>query len=91
MRAVAYVEIAILVRVVLGALALQNSLLSPVIYVHFMRQRYYQSAFTREALAATDGRIAGAVAGPDSGLSFVQLPGTPVISPTWSEDPAGDV
>ncbi|KAG7450268.1 uncharacterized protein BT62DRAFT_927584 [Guyanagaster necrorhizus] len=57
MRAVAYTELLILVRVVLGALVFQNSLLSPVVYVHFLRQRYYQSAFTRDAFAATDARI----------------------------------
>jgi hypothetical protein len=61
MKLVAYTELVILFRVILGAITLQNSLLSPIIYAHFLRQRYYQSAFTREALAATTARIDGLV------------------------------
>lgn len=57
MKAVAYVELVILLRVVLGALFLQNSLLSPIIYSHFLRQRYYQSAFSRSALTVATARI----------------------------------
>ncbi|KAF5368489.1 hypothetical protein D9758_002356 [Tetrapyrgos nigripes] len=57
MKAVAYTELVILVRIVLGALLLQNSLLSPIVYAHFMRQRWYQSSFTREAVAVTTHRI----------------------------------
>lgn len=67
MRAVAYIELVIFVRVVLGALTFQNSLLSPLIYAHFLRQRYYQSAFTRDALAVTNARIE----------AFVRKPGNP--------------
>lgn len=62
MKAVAFVELIILVRVVLGALFLQNSLLSPIIYAHFLRQRYYQSAFSRNALAVATARIDETVA-----------------------------
>ncbi|PPR08130.1 hypothetical protein CVT24_012374 [Panaeolus cyanescens] len=50
MKVVAYAELIIFVRVLLGAITLQNSLLAPIIYIHFLRQRYYQSAFTREAV-----------------------------------------
>lgn len=57
MRVVAYTELVIFVRVVLGAITFQNSLLSPLIYTHFLRQRYFQSAFTREALSAATARI----------------------------------
>ena len=50
MKFVALVELVIFVRVLLGALAFQNSLLSPIIYAHFLRQRYYQSQFSRDAM-----------------------------------------
>lgn len=76
MRAVAYTELIILVRVFLGAITLQNSLLSPIIYAHFLRQRYYQSAFTREAVAVSSDRING----------FVRKPGTsPVLVQVWEK------
>ncbi|KAK7058274.1 ATP-dependent RNA helicase [Paramarasmius palmivorus] len=57
MKAVAYTELVILLRVVLGAITFQNSLISPIIYAHFLRQRWYQSAFTRDAIAHATGRI----------------------------------
>jgi len=50
MLAVAYIELLIFVRVLFGAMLLQNSLLSPIVYSHFLRQRYYQSTFTRQAV-----------------------------------------
>jgi hypothetical protein len=53
MKVVAYTELVILVRVVLGAITFQNALLSPIIYAHFLRQRYYQSVFTRDAVTKT--------------------------------------
>ena len=61
MKAVAYTELLIMARITLGAILFQNSLLSPIFYVHFLRQRYYQSAFTRDAIAAVDSRIEGYV------------------------------
>ncbi|KAF7339654.1 Nucleoporin POM33 [Mycena sanguinolenta] len=67
MRVVAYTELVIFVRVFLGAITFQNSLLSPIIFVHFLRQRYYQSAFTREAVGSTTARID----------AFVRKPGNP--------------
>jgi len=76
MRAVAYTELIILIRVILGALTFQNSLLTPVIYVHFMRQRYYQSQFTRDALAVTSARID----------AFINKPGNPpVLAQVWNQ------
>jgi len=57
MGAVAYIELVIFVRVLFGAITLQNSLLSPIVYAHFLRQRYYQSVFTRDALAVTNKRL----------------------------------
>ena len=76
MRVVAYTELLIFVRVLLGAITFRNSLLSPLIYAHFLRQRYYQSAFTREAFAFTNGRIDG----------FVRKPGNPpVLVSVWTQ------
>ncbi|KAI0735412.1 hypothetical protein C8Q76DRAFT_281765 [Earliella scabrosa] len=69
MRAVAFTEIAIMIRVVLGALTFRTSLISPVLYVHFLRQRWYQSKFTREAFAHVHGRIS----------AFVNSPGKPPV------------
>jgi len=64
MKVVAYTELIIFFRVFLGAITFQNSLLSPIIYAHFLRQRYYQSAFTREAVADTAGRVDALVKKP---------------------------
>ncbi|KAI0050736.1 hypothetical protein FA95DRAFT_1603366 [Auriscalpium vulgare] len=50
MKVVAYTELLILARVVLGALALSNSFLTPIIYAHFVRMRYFQSVFTKDAV-----------------------------------------
>jgi hypothetical protein len=57
MKAVAYTELLIMLRMALGAITFQNSFMSPIFYAHFLRQRYYQSVFTREAVAFVDGRI----------------------------------
>jgi hypothetical protein len=57
MKLVAYTELIVFVRVLLGAITFQNALIAPLIYAHFLRQRYYQSAFTRSALGTTTGRI----------------------------------
>lgn len=73
MRAVAYVELVIFVRVLFGALTLQNSLLSPVVYAHFLRQRYYQSTFTRDALATTNAWIDELVRKPGNPPILVQV------------------
>jgi len=48
-----------MLRITLGAVTFQNSLLSPIFYAHFLRQRYYQSAFTRDAIAKVDERVEG--------------------------------
>lgn len=49
MRFVAYAEVAIFVRVLLGAVAFRNSLMAPLFYAHFLRLRFYMSSFTRAA------------------------------------------
>jgi len=74
MRVVAFTELAIFVRILLGAITFQNSLLSPIIYAHFLRQRYYQSVYTREAIALTTVYVEG----------FVKKPGNPpVVVMVW--------
>lgn len=57
MSLVAFAEILIFVRVLLGAVTFQNSLLTPLFYAHFLRQRYYQSAFTRHALSTSEKKF----------------------------------
>lgn len=49
MRIVAYAELAIFVRLLLGALLLRNSLLAPLLFAHFLRFRFVMSSFTRQA------------------------------------------
>jgi hypothetical protein len=74
MRVTALAELVILLRVTLGALTLQNSLLAPIVYAHFVRQRYYHSPFTREALVKVNGLIDGYISNP----SF-----PPVVKQVW--------
>jgi len=63
MKVVAYTELLIFVRVLLGALTWQSSILAPLVFVHFLRQRYYQSGFTREAVHTADGKLSAFVHG----------------------------
>lgn len=69
MRAVAFTELLIMARVTLGALTWRLALFAPVIYAHFLRQRWYQSKFTREAVAYVHTKI----------LAFVSSPGRPPV------------
>ncbi|KAF8139954.1 hypothetical protein EV363DRAFT_1579403 [Boletus edulis] len=64
MRVVAFAELLIFLRVAFGAIMFRNSLIAPLIYAHFLRQRYFQSAFTREAVSYADGRISAALVNP---------------------------
>ncbi|EIN13592.1 hypothetical protein PUNSTDRAFT_79239 [Punctularia strigosozonata HHB-11173 SS5] len=76
MRAVAYTELVILARVIIGALTFQNSLLTPILYAHFLRQRYYQSVFTRDSITVVNARIDG----------YVKKPGAPpVLASVWTQ------
>jgi len=76
MRFVAFVELVIFVRVLLGAVTFQNSLLSPIIFAHFLRQRYYQSAFSRDAIAKVSAQIE----------QFVRRPGNPpIVVSVWEK------
>lgn len=76
MRVVAFTELFIFLRVAFGALLFRNSLMAPLIYAHFLRQRYYQSAFTREAVSYADGRISATLASP-------AVP--PVVGTVWGK------
>ena len=76
MRVVAYAEIVILARVLIGALTFQNSLLTPIVYVQFLRMRYYQSPFTQRAFSHVYRIVDG----------FVRRPGIPPIVVTvWDK------
>lgn len=76
MRIVAYTEIVIFVRVLLGAITFQNSLLAPIIFVHFLRMRYFQSAFTREAIADWGGKAD----------AYIRKPGNPpAVVRAWDQ------
>ena len=75
MRIVAYIELIIFARVALGAVTFQNSLVAPLIFAHFLRQRYYQSAFSREAIASTNRQIEG----------LVRKPGNPMLVQVWEK------
>lgn len=66
----AYAEILILLRVTIGAVLFQNSLITPLIYAHFLRLRYYHSTFTQSALRSLDGTI----------VSFINRDTTPPIA-----------
>jgi len=57
MKVVAFTELVIMLRVTLGALTFQNSLLSPIIYAHFLRARYYHSKFTQLAINVVNTRV----------------------------------
>jgi len=79
MRSVAWVELVIFGRVLLGAimglvpyvkrLPLSNSLLTPLLFAHFLRLRYFHSAFTRQVFQSSDVTI----------LNHVNTPG---VNPT---------
>lgn len=76
MRVVAYAELLIFVRVVLGALTFQNSLLTPIVYVHFLRLRFYMSKFTQRAV----GHISSLIDG------YARKPGNPpVVLQIWEK------
>jgi len=76
MKVVAYTELAILARVVFGTVTFSNSLLAPIIFAHFLRQRYFQSAFTRDAVAYANAYIS----------NLVGRPGVPpVVGTVWDK------
>ncbi|GAA5916246.1 hypothetical protein JCM5296_001176 [Sporobolomyces johnsonii] len=55
---VAFVEVVVVFgRILLGAITFQNSLLSPLIFGHFLRLRYYLSPPTRQAFSWVSGQL----------------------------------
>ncbi|GAA5976697.1 hypothetical protein JCM21900_000275 [Sporobolomyces salmonicolor] len=55
---VAFVEVVVVSgRILLGAITFQNSLLSPLIFGHFLRLRYYLSPPTRQAFSWVSGQL----------------------------------
>ncbi|TFY78681.1 hypothetical protein EWM64_g5334 [Hericium alpestre] len=73
MKVVAYTEVLILIRVLLGALTLQNSFLTPIAYAHFVRMRYFQSTFTKEAIHTLTWTIDGYVSKPEAPPVLLQV------------------
>ncbi|OCH96580.1 hypothetical protein OBBRIDRAFT_787144 [Obba rivulosa] len=70
MRAVAFIELLIMLRVTVGAILFRNPFLMPILYAHFLRQRYYQSKFTQGAIGLVTSQIEG----------YVRKPGTPPVA-----------
>jgi len=77
MRSVAWTELVIFVRVLLGAIfgfipflsnkmPFKNSLLTPLLFAHFLRLRYYHSNFTRQVISTTDAYVNNYTSGPDA-------------------------
>ncbi|CCA69298.1 hypothetical protein PIIN_03197 [Serendipita indica DSM 11827] len=75
MRLVAYVEIAIFARVLFGLILRRNPLLMPICYGIFLRARYYQSNFTREAFQQLDKAILQGLSSPQVAGSVPQAKG----------------
>lgn len=76
MRVVAYIELVVCARVFIGAITFQSSIIAAIVYAHFLRQRYYQSSFTREAIYTTDATIS----------TFAHKAGTPpVAAQVWDK------
>jgi transmembrane protein 33 len=61
MIVVARLELLILLRAVLGFFFRQNSLFVPIAFSHFLRSRYYSSAFTRDAVHTSSILLQGFV------------------------------
>lgn len=74
MKVVAFAEIFILARVIVGALMFRNSFITPIFYAHFVRMRFFQSAFTREAIVKVTAKIDQYVNTPEM---------SPVVKQGW--------
>lgn len=68
MNFVSYAELVIFARVLLGGLTFQNSFVAPIFFAHFLRLRYHQSTFTKNAIDGITGRIDGVVAKQGAGV-----------------------
>jgi len=74
MKLVAYVELAIFARVFFGVFLFLNPILTPLFYGFFLRQRYFQSPFTRQAFAQLDQRILEGLSNPQVTNKVPQAP-----------------
>lgn len=63
MNFVAYSELVILLRVLVGALTWRSSFIAPIFLAHFIRLRYHASPFTRHAVNTIGAKIDGFAAG----------------------------
>ena len=76
MKAVAFVEVIIMFRVLLGALTFRNSFLTPLFYAHFLRLRFYMSKFTQRAVGHVSSLIDG----------YARKQGTPpIVLQVWEK------
>lgn len=77
MRAVAWTELILLVEVSIGALfgflpyignkmPFKNSFLTPILFAHFLRLRWYHSGFTRGVVQTSDGAVTQYVNSPNA-------------------------
>jgi len=76
MRCVAWTELLVMVRVTVGAvigvlpyisrLPIKTSLFAPLVFAHFLRLRYYHSAFTRQVVQASDVSISRYLSAPNA-------------------------
>lgn len=73
MNFVAYAELAILIRSLLGAITFRSSFITPILLAHFIRMRYHASPFTRNAMNNIGAKID----------SFAAQRGGPVLN-TWT-------
>ncbi|KAH9921968.1 uncharacterized protein BXZ73DRAFT_91669 [Epithele typhae] len=64
MKAVAYTELLTMARLTIGVVTFNVSFLLPILYAHFLRQRWYQSKFTREAVDIVHNYIRGFITSP---------------------------
>ncbi|WVQ97340.1 hypothetical protein IAU59_004451 [Kwoniella sp. CBS 9459] len=63
MRFVAYAELLICVRLILGVLTFRTSFIAPLFMIHFVRLRYHASPFTRTAVSNATAYVDNFVAG----------------------------
>ncbi|KAK6905678.1 endoplasmic reticulum protein [Kwoniella mangroviensis CBS 8886] len=63
MRFVAYCELLICVRLILGVLTFRQSFIAPLFMVHFVRLRYHASPFTKSAITNVTSYINNFVVG----------------------------
>jgi hypothetical protein len=63
MNFVAYAELLILARSLLGAITFRSSFVTPIFLAHFIRLRYHASPFTRSAMDSITVRLDKLAAG----------------------------